>query len=381
MRRPGQRGRGHEQRVRRAVRRLGHRRAVPAPLREAGTPLRALRYLRLAAGAKPLGPKGGEVQAARAVFDSAARQQATRESRSRQAVTTQARPPQASLPRRPRGECSARAGLGAALRRGSRSGRWSISAAPVCARAPPAAQAGPPRRCSASSSRSTTSSDGWAWVQLDARRLCRLRARKRTFAPIASSRRTGCARTGHIPLSRARRQSTAGLHAQHERRRERSPRRVRPSARLADGGYVPDTPHRRDRHCHAADFVAVAERFVGTPYVWGGKTRAGARLLGSGAGGHAGGRARMPRATATCSRPSSARRSMHERARPACRRGDLVFWKGHVGIMTDGFHAAARQRPSYGGGGRAVPRCRRPHRPLRFSHCRDQADRAEWCLT
>ena len=38
----------------------------------------------------------------------------------------------------------------------------------------------------------------------------------------------------------------------------------------------------------------------------------------------------------------------------ALRRGDLVFWKGHVGIMRDADDAAARQRPPHGGGVRAA---------------------------
>jgi leucyl aminopeptidase len=52
-----------------AVRRLRDGGPVPAPLRQAGRALRAPRHLRLAAGAKPLGPKGGEPQAARAIFE------------------------------------------------------------------------------------------------------------------------------------------------------------------------------------------------------------------------------------------------------------------------------------------------------------------------
>ena len=48
----------HEQRLGGAVRRLGDRRAVPAPLRQAGAPLRAFRHLRLAARAQAARPQG-----------------------------------------------------------------------------------------------------------------------------------------------------------------------------------------------------------------------------------------------------------------------------------------------------------------------------------
>jgi cell wall-associated NlpC family hydrolase len=81
---------------------------------------------------------------------------------------------------------------------------------------------------------------------------------------------------------------------------------------------------------HAADFVAVAEGFLHVPYVWGGKTVAGLDCSGliqtalQAAGIHA------PRDT-----------DMQEKAlgipvdRGEVQRGDLVFWKGHVGVMTD----------------------------------------------
>ena len=66
---PRKHGRRHEQRRRRPVRRLRHRRAVPEPLRR-----KARRYAHFdiygwRPAPKPLGPKGGEPQAARAVFE------------------------------------------------------------------------------------------------------------------------------------------------------------------------------------------------------------------------------------------------------------------------------------------------------------------------
>jgi hypothetical protein len=80
----------------------------------------------------------------------------------------------------------------------------------------------------------------------------------------------------------------------------------------------------------AADFVAVAEQFLGAPYVWGGKTFEGLDCSGliqtalRAAGVFA------PRDT-----------DMMEQAlgrtilREKVRRGDLIFWKGHMGVMRD----------------------------------------------
>lgn len=78
-----------------------------------------------------------------------------------------------------------------------------------------------------------------------------------------------------------------------------------------------------------SDFVAVAERFLHTPYYWGGKTRAGIDCSGL-----------VQTALHACGRESLRDSDMQEKtlgvavADPAkLQRGDLVFWPGHVGIM------------------------------------------------
>jgi hypothetical protein len=76
------------------------------------------------------------------------------------------------------------------------------------------------------------------------------------------------------------------------------------------------------------DYVAVAEAFFGVPYVWGGKTFAGLDCSGL-----------IQAALAACGIRSPRDTDMMERhfpdAGPELVRGDLVFWKGHMGVMLD----------------------------------------------
>ena len=102
-------------------------------------------------------------------------------------------------------------------------------------------------------------------------------------------------------------------------------------AQLLDGGFVVEQ-HLEPADAVAPDFVAVAERFLGAPYLWGGKSVAGIDCSGLVQQACAMAGVEAPRDTDMQERELGTRIAGIE----ALARGDLVFWKGHVGIMLDG---------------------------------------------
>lgn len=104
--------------------------------------------------------------------------------------------------------------------------------------------------------------------------------------------------------------------------------------RLATGGYV-TARHVTALTKVARDFVDVAERLIGVPYLWGGRTRIGVDCSGLV-------QLAMEAAGLPCPRDSDMQAEevgdtlLVPDSLDGMKRGDLVFWPGHAGIMVDG---------------------------------------------
>jgi cell wall-associated NlpC family hydrolase len=100
-------------------------------------------------------------------------------------------------------------------------------------------------------------------------------------------------------------------------------------AATAAGAFVP-VKHLAPLDRFQADFVEVAERFLGAPYLWGGKTNLGIDCSGL-----------VQVALAACGIAAPRDSDLQEQALGAPvrgddrQRGDLLFWRRHVAIVRD----------------------------------------------
>jgi cell wall-associated NlpC family hydrolase len=94
------------------------------------------------------------------------------------------------------------------------------------------------------------------------------------------------------------------------------------------GGFLP-ARHLVPIEINEPDFVTVAERFLGAPYLWGGKTSLGLDCSGL-----------VQLSLSACGVPCPRDSVVQEQAfalspQGKLERGDLIFWEGHVAIVRD----------------------------------------------
>ncbi|WP_309947392.1 C40 family peptidase [Tardiphaga sp. 172_B4_N1_3] len=102
---------------------------------------------------------------------------------------------------------------------------------------------------------------------------------------------------------------------------------------ITNAGHCVPRRHVTEIDAFETDFVAVAERFVGTPYLWGGKSSLGIDCSGLV-------QIALTAAGTGCPRDSDMQesglgRALSDAKMQHLKRGDLIFWKGHVAIARD----------------------------------------------
>ena len=165
--------------------------------------------------------------------------------------------------------------------------------------------------------------DGWAWVQ----------ARNDLYVGYVRSDALGDTNAGMLRVSVL----MAPLFPAADLKtpvRDLLPMNASVPVMGRDGDYVnvgPGFVHQRHLLPETEkDFAAIAERFLGVPYVWGGKTAAGLDCSGL-----------IQTALQAVGKAAPRDTDMMEMALGdaiaigAIRRGDMIFWKGHMGVMLD----------------------------------------------
>lgn len=176
-------------------------------------------------------------------------------------------------------------------------------------------------------------SDGWSWIQLDADNYVGWVPSETIGEPgPAPTHRVSVPRTLLFPAPDIKRPPLAGLPMG-------AAVTVRGEAEDHNAAYHQVEPEGAIVQQHlervgtpSPDYASIAEQFLGVPYLWGGKSTLGIDCSGL-----------VQLACQMAGIPAPRDTDMQERELgtrlagvEAMERGDLIFWKGHVGIMLDG---------------------------------------------
>jgi cell wall-associated NlpC family hydrolase len=172
--------------------------------------------------------------------------------------------------------------------------------------------------------------DGWAWAQLERDQYVGYLPSAALGAPSAPTHRVAALRTHAYPgpaiklpprmaLSLGVQLTIVGHEGDF--------------AVCEDGLYV-WSRSLTERSAHEPDIVAVAELFLETPYLWGGRTSEGVDCSGLVQTALTAAGVASPRDSDVMEAVLGEPVAIDDPNAPLVR-GDLVFWKGHVGIMRD----------------------------------------------
>jgi cell wall-associated NlpC family hydrolase len=191
-----------------------------------------------------------------------------------------------------------------------------------------------------------TTEEGWAWGQLDGDGYVGWLSANALAAPgPAPTHKVSALRTLAFPAPDIKIPPLAGLPLGTRVAIERQDERF---AVTMAGWHIP-LAHLAAVDAKTSDFVAVAEKFLGTPYLWGGKTSLGLDCSGLV-------QLALQAAGIACPRDSDLQEGALGKPSTLAdlRRGDLLFWPGHVAIVSDrdtlihanAFHMAVAIEPT-----------------------------------